>query len=160
MFWTYRWRLNSGETVRSNMKWLCGFAVSHVVTHYCAVTSHRVAWSVRRSFCRSVSVSHKSALQKTAETIKLPFALRTRVGLMKQVLHEFQIPTWKGQFWGGNRQTSVNYRETPRSSVQRRLNRSRFRLGCGLESITCYMGGPDSPWEGALLVDRGAHCKL
>jgi len=23
-----------------------------------------------------------------------------------------------------------------------------------------YMGGPDSPWEGAILVDRGAHCKV
>jgi len=22
------------------------------------------------------------------------------------------------------------------------------------ESITCYMGGPDFPWEGAILVDR------
>jgi len=37
--------------------------------------------------------------------------------------------------------------------VQRRLNRSMSmcRLGCGLawaESITCYMGGPDPPWEG------------
>jgi len=21
------------------------------------------------------------------------------------------------------------------------------------------MGGPDPPWEGAILVDRGAHCK-
>jgi len=24
----------------------------------------------------------------------------------------------------------------------------------------CYMGGPDPPWEGAILVDRGAHCKV
>jgi len=37
------------------------------------------------------------------------------------------------------------------------------RLCCGLawaESITCYMEGPDPPWEGAILVDRGAHCKI
>jgi len=41
--------------------------------------------------------------------------------------------------------------------VQRRLNRSRCRLGCGLtwaESITCYMRGPDPAWEGEILVDR------
>jgi len=69
----------------------------------------------------------------------------------------------KGQFWGGNWQTIVNNRDTPRSSVQRRLNRSRCRLGCGLawaESITLYMGGPNPLWEGAILVDRGAHCKV
>jgi len=45
-------------------------------------------------------------------------------------------------------------RYTPRSSVQRRLNRSRCRLGCGLvwtESIMCYMRGPDPPWEAAIL---------
>jgi len=31
-------------------------------------------------------------------------------------------------------------------------------FGCGLawaESTMCYMGGPDRPWEGAILVDRG-----
>jgi len=63
----------------------------------------------------------------------------------------------------GNRQTIVKYRDTPRSSVQRRLNWSRCRLGCGLvwaESIMCYMGDPDPPWEGTILVDRGAHCKV
>jgi len=31
------------------------FAVSDIVMHS---ASHRVAWSLRRSFCRSVSVSH------------------------------------------------------------------------------------------------------
>jgi len=28
------------------------------------------------------------------------------------------------------------------------------------QGIMCYMGGPDPPFEGAILVDRGAHCKL
>jgi len=59
----------------------------------------------------------------------------------------------KGQFWGGNRKPIVNFTDTPRSAVQIRLNRSRCRLGCGLswaESITCYMGGPAPPWEGAI----------
>jgi len=28
------------------------------------------------------------------------------------------------------------------------------------ESIMCYMGGPDLPWEGEILVDRGSHCAL
>jgi len=56
-----------------------------------------------------------------------------------------------------NSQTIVKYKDTPRSSVQRRLYRSRCRLGCGLvwtESIMRYMGGPDPLWEGAILADR------
>jgi len=82
---------------------------------------------------------------------------------MNHVLHEVEMPTWEGAILKGNRQAIVNNRDTPRSSVQRRLNRSRCRLGCGLawaESITCYMGGPDPPWEGAIPVDRGVHCKV
>jgi len=110
------------------------------------------------SFCRSVSLS---ALQKTAETIKLPFAFRTRVGPMSRASNEVQLPTWEGAILRENRQTIVKYRDTPRSYVQRRLNRSRGRLGCGLvwaESIMCYMGGPDPPcemqfwWIGAPIV--------
>jgi len=75
---------------------------------------------------------------------------------MNQVVNEVQMPTWEGAILRKNRQTFVKYRDTPRSSVQGRLNRSRCRLDCGLvwaESIMCYMGGPDPPWEGAILVD-------
>jgi len=32
-----------------------------------------------------------------------------------------------------------------------------LREGGWAQSTTCYMGGPDLPWEGAILVDRGAH---
>jgi len=41
-------------------------------------------------------------------------------------------PHAKGQFWGGKGRPIVKYRETLRSSMQKRLNRSRCRLGCGL----------------------------
>jgi len=134
--------------------------IPHVVTHYYAA-SHWVAWSVGLSV--ALSVCHTSEPCKTAETIKLPFAFRTRVGPMNHVLNEVQMPTWGGAILRENRQTIVKYRDTTRSSVQRRLNQSRCRLGCGLvwaESIMCYMGGPDPPWEGAILVDKGAHCKV
>jgi len=75
---------------------------------------------------------------------------------MNHVLHEVQMPTWGGAILRGKRQTIVKYRDTPRSSVQRRLNPSRCHLCCGLawaESIICYMGGPDPPWEEAILVE-------
>jgi len=38
---------------------------------------------------------------KTAETIKLPFAFRTRLGPMNHVLHEVQMPTWEGAILRG-----------------------------------------------------------
>jgi len=82
---------------------------------------------------------------------------------MNHVLNEVQMPTLEGAILRENRQTIVKYRDTPRSSVQRWLNRSRCRLGCGLvwtEDIMCYMGGPDPPWKEAILVDRGAQCKV
>ena len=34
------------------------------------------------------------------------------------------------------------------------------RIIAWAESIMCYMGGPDPPWVGAILVDRGTHCKV
>jgi len=36
-----------------------------------------------------------------AETIKLPFAFRTRVDPMNHVLHEVQMPTWEGTILRG-----------------------------------------------------------
>ena len=41
--------------------------------------------------------------EKTAETIKLPFACRTRVGPMNYVLHEVQMPTREGTILRGKR---------------------------------------------------------
>jgi len=38
---------------------------------------------------------------KTAETIKMPFAFRTRVAPMKHVLNEVQMPTWEGAILRG-----------------------------------------------------------
>jgi len=77
--------------VRTNMKQscVCGFAVSHILTHYYAA-SHRVAWSV--GLAVALSVYHTSEPCKTPETIKLPFGFRP----MNHVLHEVQMPTWNG----------------------------------------------------------------
>jgi len=79
---------------------------------------------------------------------------------MNHVLREAQMPTWDETILRGKQ--ANQYRDTLRSYVQTRLNRSRCRLGCGLawaQSIMCYMGRPDPPWEGAILVDTGAYCK-
>jgi len=41
-------------------------------------------------------------------------------------------PHGKGEFWGGKGRPIVKFRDTLRLSVQKRLNQSRWRLGCGL----------------------------
>jgi len=82
---------------------------------------------------------------------------------MNHVLPDVQMPTWEGAILRGKQANRCKNRETPRSSVEIQLNRSRCHLGCELEwaeSITCYMGGTDAPWEGAILVDRGGHCQV
>ena len=40
---------------------------------------------------------------------------------MNHVLHEVQMPIWEGAILRGNRQTILNNRDTPQSSVQRLL---------------------------------------
>ena len=117
--------------------------------------------SVFLSLCQCVTLVSlaKKRLKRSS------YHLRSELGWAQWTTYymRFRCQHGKGQFWGGNRQTIVNNTDTPRSFVQRRLNRLRCRLGCGhawAESITCYVGGPDPPWEVAIPVDRGAHCKV
>ena len=79
--------------------------------------------------CRAVTLVSPA---KTAEPIKIPFGLRTQIGPMKHVLDWRLDPYGKGNFEGGKGRPIVKYRDTLRSSVQKLLNRSRCRLGCGL----------------------------
>jgi len=71
--------------------------------------SSLICLSLFLSLCQRVTLVSPA---KTAETIKLPFAFRTRVGPMNYVLHEVQMPTWEGAILGGNRQTIVNNRHS------------------------------------------------
>jgi len=90
----YRWPLNSGEIARTNMKQLCGFAVSHSYALLRRIApSSVVCPSAFLSLCQCVTLVSPA---KKAETIKLPFAFRTRMGPMNHILHEVQMPTWEG----------------------------------------------------------------
>jgi len=53
------------------------------VLHMRLIVTDRVAWSVGRSVCRSVTVVNPT---KTVEPIKMPFGLRTLVGPRNHVL--------------------------------------------------------------------------
>jgi len=73
----------------------------------------------------------------------MPFGLKIRVRPGNHVLHGVQIPHGKGQFDGEKGHPIVKYRDTLRSSLRKRLNRSRCRLGYGLgltAGIMCWMG--------------------
>jgi len=148
MFWTYTWGLNkiiSGKIVR--------FAVSHIV-----------ALSVALSVCHT-SEPCKKRLNRSS------YHLRSGLGWTQWTTYYMRSSCQHGkrQFWGGNRQTIVNHRDTPRSFVQRRLNWSRCRLGCGLawaESITCYTWEVQIPngkgqfwWIGAPIVKYRHFCR-
>ena len=136
----YRKQLNSGKIVRTNMQRLCGFAVSHIVTHYYAA-SHGVAWTVSLPVALSVCY--------TSEPCKNGWSDQVAICIPDSGRPNEPGITWgpdanmgRGNFEGGNRQTVVKYTDTPRSFVQTQLKRSRCRLGCGLAWAQgmCYMG--------------------
>jgi len=64
-----------------------------------------------------------------AEPIEMPFGLRTWMGPGNHVLDRGPDPPWGGI----KGRPIVKYRDTLQSSVLKWLNRSRCRLGCGLE---------------------------
>ena len=95
----------------------------------CIIRPHRsttyvdAAYSYRPSsvVCRSVTLVSPA---KMAAPIELPFGLRTWVGLENHVLDGGPDPPMgRGKFLGENGRPIVKYRDTLRSSVQRRLNR-------------------------------------
>ena len=60
---------------------------------------------------------------KTAEPIEMPLTLWVRAVLKNHKFDGVPIPHGKGQFLGENGRPIVKYRDTLRSSVQKRLNR-------------------------------------
>jgi len=75
-----------------------------------------------------------------AKPIEMSFGLRTLLGPGNHVLDGGPDPPMgRGNFWGKGRPI-VKYGNTLRSSVQKRLNQLRCRLGCGLgwaDGIMC-----------------------
>jgi len=85
-----------------------------------SIVTDRVPWSVSLSVCLSVTLVSPA---KTAELIEMPFGLRTQVGPGNHVLDGApDAPTGRGNFEVRKGRPIVNYRDTLRSSVQKRLN--------------------------------------
>ena len=64
--------------------------------------------------------------EETAAPIKMPFGLRTRVGPGNHVLDGGPDPRWEGAMLREKGRPIVKYKDNLRSSVQKRLNRSRW----------------------------------
>jgi len=71
---------------------------------------------------------------KTAELIEMLFGLRTGVGPRNDVLDGGPDPPWEGAILRGEWASNCKVKGDSESPVQKRLNRSRCHLGCGLES--------------------------
>jgi len=89
-----------------------------------------------------------------AEPIEMLFGLRTRVGPGNYVLDGGPyLPMERGNFEERKGRPIVRYRDTVQSPVQKRWNRSRCRLDCGLgwaQGIMYYMG-PDPTCEATII---------
>jgi len=110
--------------------------------------------------CRSVRLV---SLAETAEPIEMPFGLRTWIGPENHVLDRGPDPSRKGAILRGKRHPIVKHRNTVQSSVQKRLDQSRCRLGCGLRWAQGIVldGGPGRPWERVILWGKGvARCEV
>jgi len=70
-----------------------------------------------------------------------------------------QISPWEGSILRGNGRPVVKYRDTLRSYVHKRLNRSRCRLGYGLRWAVGIMldGGPEVLRDVAIATNFGMH---
>ena len=94
------------------------------------IVTDRVAWSVSLSVRRSVILVSPAKTAAPIE-IEMPFRLRTQVRPKNHVLDGRPDHSMgRGNFEGGR--GVLLYSDTLRSSVQKRLNRSRCRLGYGL----------------------------
>ena len=119
------------------------------------VVTDLVAWSV------SLSVTLVSPA-KTAEPIEMPFALRTQIGPENHVLGGGPDPPMgRGNFEGGKVRPIVQYRDTTVICANTaEMIQMPFRLWSWMGLRNRVRWGPDLPWEGAILGERVAHCKV
>ena len=86
------------------------------------IVTDRVAWSV----------CHTSEPCKNGWTDRDAIWIGDSTWLREPCIRSGLDPHGQGQLWGGKGRPIVKYRDTLQSSVQKRQNRSRCCLGCGL----------------------------
>jgi len=124
------------------MKRVCGFAVSHIVTHF---TPNRTEY---RGLSVCLSLCHSSEPCKNGRNDQIATRIPNSGGP-----NEPRITWGPDANMGRGNFEREKYRDTLRSSVQTRLNQSRCHLGCELaraQVSMCYMG--QFWWIGAPIV--------
>jgi len=127
--WRFGKRVNSVKT---------GGPILTICTSYDVCCARRCLSDVGLSDCHSSEPCNNGWTDRDAVWIEDsggPKEPRIRWGV--------ENPRWEGAILRGDGRPIVKYRDILRSSAQKRLNRSRCRLGCGLgwaQGITCYMG--------------------
>ena len=99
-------------------------STTYVDAAYCC---DRVAWSLGRSVC--LSVSHTGKLCKNGRTDRDAIWVEDSGGPKEPCIRWGPDPLWKGAILRGKGRPIVKYMGTLRSSVQKRWNQSRCRLG-------------------------------
>jgi len=108
------------------------------------VITDGVVWSLCWTVCWCIMIMSPA---KTAEPIEMPFGMWTWVSPRYHVLDRGPVPPCEGQLWGEKVRPIVMCRDCCLPwPVQKRLNRSRCHLGCGLRwhKKPLLNGGPDS----------------
>jgi len=108
------------------------FPIPYIDAAYCYRRSSVVCWSVCRSVCLSVCYTNKPCKKGCADrgAVWVENSGGPREPCIRR---ESRSPMGRGNFERQNGRLIVKYRDTPRSSVQKRLNRSRCRLSYGLD---------------------------
>jgi len=131
------------------------------------IVTDRVVWSVGLSVCHTTEPCKNGCTDRDAVGVD------DLVGPREPCIRWGPDPPWEGAIWRGKGVSHTPtvkyyYRDTPRSSVQKRLNRSRCRLGSGLglaHGITNNMEIQISQREGAMfgegkpIVNIGTFCR-
>ena len=92
------------------------------------IVTNPVAWSVCRSVCHTIEPCKNGCTDRDAVWVEDSGGHRE-----PSIRWDPDPPLGRGSF-GGKGRPVVKYRDTLRSSVQKRLNRSRCRLGCVLRA--------------------------
>ena len=92
-----------------------------------------------------------------AQPIEMPFRLRTWVGPRNHMLDGAQIPPWEGAILSKEGHPTVKYRDTlHKNGLTNRVAISVENSGGPKEPRIRW--GFRSPWDGAIILAKGAAC--
>jgi len=125
-----RFHIFDEESHNINSYSMSNFIVRSFLSQYYIYVDAACCYQPSSVVCRAVCLSvTRVSRTKTAEPIEMPFGLKTWVGPRNHVCIRWgPDPPWKGAILRGKGRPIVKYKDTLQSSVQKRLNQSRWHL--------------------------------